>query len=273
MAGHMLFSYLSRCTSHELFYTVNELHPDVNPAQALFWEPEDLVMVEKLIAIVRPHVIVNSSGIWYDYARQQKIAAYRVNALLPHHLAKLADRHGARLIQISSDGVFEGTRGNYEEIHVPDGTSVFAKTKALGEVGAPHLTIRVSMFGPELAQEPIGLYEWFMRQRGGIKGFVNVAWNGVTTLELAKFICYITEKQPKLSGIVHLANKETGSKYSLLEQCRHVFNKKDVQIKPNDVIDLNRTLKCTRSLMYETPPIQQMLEELRDWIKLTASSS
>ncbi|MDF2961914.1 MAG: NAD(P)-dependent oxidoreductase, partial [Paenibacillus sp.] len=227
------------------------------------------VMIEKLLVLVRPQVIVNASGIWYDLARQQEVTAYRVNALLPHQLAKLAEKQGARLVQISSDGVFEGSRGNYEEIHVPDGTSVFAKTKALGEVTSPHVTVRVSMFGPELAKEPIGLYEWFMRQEGTVKGFVNVAWNGVTTLELAKFICFLIEQQPKLSGIVHLAGKEIGSKYELLEQCRLVFQKQDVHIEPNDVIALDRTLKCTRSVPYQVPPVKQMLEELRDWIKNT----
>jgi dTDP-4-dehydrorhamnose reductase len=273
MAGHMLVSYLSRRTSHELFYTATEFHPMLNPAHALFWDPEDIVMVEKLLAIVQPQVIVNSSGIWYDLARQQEISAYRVNAMLPHQLARLAGKHGARLVQISSDGVFEGTRGNYEEIHVPDGTSVFAKTKALGEVAAPHVTIRVSMFGPELSHESVGLYEWFMRQRGIVKGFVNVAWNGVTTLELAKFICYLIEQQPKLGGIVHLAGKNTESKYSLLEQCRLTFDKLDVQIMPNDVIGLDRTLKCTRPIQYATPSTKQMLEELRDWIGGTAAPS
>ncbi|MCR8636082.1 dTDP-4-dehydrorhamnose reductase family protein [Paenibacillus radicis (ex Xue et al. 2023)] len=273
MAGHMLFNYLSRCSPYELFYTATELHPKVKPERALFWDPEDMVMVEKLVALVRPNVIVNSSGVWYDLARQQEISAYRINALLPHQLAKLAERYGARLVQISSDGVFEGSRGNYEEIHVPDGTSVFAKTKALGEVKAPHVTIRVSMFGPELVNEPVGLFEWFMRQRGGVKGFVNVAWNGVTTLELAKFICFLIEKQPRLNGIIHLTGKEMVSKYNLLEQCRVVFKKRDVQIKPNDVIDLDRTLKSTRSIQYETPTIKQMLEELRDWMNSSMNPS
>ena len=71
----------------------------------------------------------------------------------------------------------------------------YALTKALGEVHEPdHLTIRTSIIGPEIRQSGIGLFNWFMKQRGEISGYRAVKWNGVTTLELAKAIEFFMNK-------------------------------------------------------------------------------
>src|SRR5689334_6191030 len=80
--------------------------------------------------------------------------------------------------------VFSGRAGSYAESSLPDGTSVYAKTKSLGEVVSPnHLTIRTSIIGPELKRGGIGLLHWFLMREDPVEGYENVYWNGVTTLE------------------------------------------------------------------------------------------
>ncbi|WP_223275791.1 dTDP-4-dehydrorhamnose reductase family protein [Paenibacillus elgii] len=274
MAGHMLLRYLAACTSYEVFYTTE--HGKTNcgrswalPGAGLCLDAADSVMVDKLVAAVCPDLIVNALGIMYDAARQRELEAVRINGLLPHQLAELADRLHARLIQISTDSVFLGDRGHYEERHVPDGTTAYARTKALGEVvRSPHLTIRTSLIGPELQEEGGGLLPWFLRQRGEIRGFVRVPWNGVTTLELARFIHYAAERKGRLSGIVHLTAAESVSKYELLERLRRIFDKRDVHIRPDDTVALDRTLRSTRlELDFTVPGYDRMLEELREWME------
>ncbi|MCZ8513600.1 SDR family oxidoreductase [Paenibacillus filicis] len=281
MAGHMLLKYLAACTSYDVYYTIRERdmrldpgmeEPGVRPHRygaALRLDALDAVMVEELVVSIRPDVIVNCVGILNDYARQNEIMAYRINSILPHQLAGLAERTGGRLIHISTDCVFSGEKGRYEERHVPDGTSVYAKTKTLGEVvRAPHLTIRTSIVGPEIRPNGIGLLGWFLKQQGVIKGFVRVPWNGVTTLELAKFIHLAIERGPKLSGLVHLTAPRTVSKCELLQLFRQVFDKQDVIIQPDETIVLDRTLASTRTdLGYEVPDYLEMLTELRDWMR------
>ncbi|MCP3773554.1 sugar nucleotide-binding protein [Paenibacillus sp. MZ04-78.2] len=272
MAGHVLLRYLAAHTSYEVFYTTEYGKSDCEyplPGAALRLDASDSVMVDKLVEAVRPELIVNAHGIMYDAARQRELEAVRINGLFPHQLAELADRLQARLVQISTDSVFLGDRGRYEERHVPDGTTAYARTKALGEVvRAPHLTIRTSLIGPELREEGSGLLPWFLRQRGEIRGFVRVPWNGVTTLELARFIHYTAERGDRLSGIVHLTAAETISKYELLERMRRIFDKQDVRIRPDDAVALDRTLRSTRpELDFAVPGHDRMLEELREWMQ------
>ncbi|GAC44147.1 dTDP-4-dehydrorhamnose reductase [Paenibacillus popilliae ATCC 14706] len=231
-------------------------------------EALDAILVEKLLESVRPDLIVNCVGLLNDVAGQSELEAYRINGLLPHQLAEWAKREGGRLIHISTDCVFSGTKGNYEELCVPDGTSVYSRTKALGEVQMkPHLTIRTSIIGPEIRASGIGLFQWFMNQKGLVKGYVNVLWNGVTTLELSKFIHHAMEKESQLSGLVHLTAAEVISKYELLQLIQCIFEKWDVTILPDEAVVHNRTLNSTRSdLCYKARGYSKMLEELSDWM-------
>ncbi|WP_281889204.1 SDR family oxidoreductase [Paenibacillus sp. YYML68] len=266
MAGHMLLHHLANDRSYELFYTLRERALYTLPGAGLYADVRDANRIEQLLLAVRPDVIVNAVGLLNDLARQHEVDAYTINGLLPHRLAAIADRIRAKVIHISTDCVFEGKRGGYTERHVPDGTTVYARTKALGEVTfGQHMTIRTSIIGPELRKDGIGLLRWFLLQQGEIKGYTRVPWNGVTTLELAKFIQHVCESGGALSGLVHLTAPETVSKYELLLKFQRAFNKQDVTIVPDDVIVLDRTLISTRSdLSYTVPSYDDMLAELRD---------
>ncbi|WP_028547592.1 dTDP-4-dehydrorhamnose reductase family protein [Paenibacillus sp. UNC451MF] len=268
IVGRVLVPYLLQETRHEVFYTTRLKGKE---RKGLYLNPSDEAMVEKLVEIVTPDVIVNGTSIMNDMARLHEIEAYRINGLLPHQLARLADQRKIRFIHMSTDGVFSGVRGHYEERHVPEGTSVYAKTKALGEIkGTPHLTIRVSIVGPE-GGEGIGLLDWFLRQKE-VRGFINVPWNGLTSLEVAKFIHYVLERGRRLNGIIHLTAPERISKYDLLLLIRSLYERSDITIQPNDAVELDRTLKSTRrDVGYRVPSYVDMLTELRDWMRSNAT--
>ncbi|MFE5320265.1 SDR family oxidoreductase [Paenibacillus sp. NPDC056579] len=267
IVGHLLIPYLLERTPYEVFCTTRQ--KSLLP-KGLYLDANDDVMVEKLIDIVAPDVIVNGTSIVNDMARQREVEAYRINGLLPHQLVRLANRHNIRLIHMSTDGVFSGQRGLYEERHIPEGTSVYAKTKALGEINqSRHVTIRTSLIGPEPDAAGIGLLDWFLRQKGDIRGFVNVMWNGVTSLELAKFIHFTLEQGKHLSGIVHLTSPEIISKYDLLLMLQQLFHRNEIRIHPYDGIELDRTLKCTRQdIGYEVPSYASMLSELLEFMRI-----
>lgn len=263
MAGHILVDYFRRQGRHSVFYTTRD-HRDPH---GLIMDAADCVAVEKLVEAVRPDVIVNAIGVLNQFAEQDKIAAYHINGFLPHRLARAADIAGARLIHISTDCVFSGTRGGYREDDEPDGTSVYALTKALGEVRAPgHVTIRTSIIGPEIRPGGIGLMLWFMNSKGTVSGYRRVLWNGVTTLELAKAVDALLDSP--LSGLIHLAYPEPISKHDLLLLFREIWGRTDIAVVPSDEPVQDRTLIQTRSdWKYEVPHYREMLEELERWTK------
>lgn len=153
----------------------------------------------------------------------------RVNALFPHVLARTAS---AKIIHMSTDGVFSGRGGPYKEDSPQDCVDVYGKTKSLGEVTAPNvLNIRTSIIGPSPFKKR-GLLEWFLSQPKGarIQGFTNHIWHGVTTLQFAELCAKIIERDVfkelrQESAVFHFAPNEPVTKYELLTLFKEVFNR------------------------------------------------
>jgi dTDP-4-dehydrorhamnose reductase len=263
MLGHLLVRYFGECSSYHVQYTTR----DKQDPKGLYLDAMDPVLVDKVIEAVAPNVIVNCVGILNQFAEANPHEAYWVNGLLPHRMRKAVEREGGKLIHISTDCVFSGNRGDYKENDRPEGTTVYAKSKALGEViGGHHLTIRTSIIGPEIRTQGIGLLQWFLQQQGIVKGYTHVMWNGVTTLELAKAIHHAIEHP--CSGLLQLTAPQKISKYELLHLFQQAFDKRDVSIISDEEIRLDRTLINTRDdFTFEVSTYPTMLKQLADWMR------
>ncbi|MBY0159612.1 SDR family oxidoreductase [Cytobacillus oceanisediminis] len=263
MAGHMIVDYLQRQPQYYVIYTSR----NKEDKDGIYLDITDSLMLEEVINNEKPDIIINCIGILNDFAANNQKLAFQVNSLLPHQLVKFTERYHGKLIHISTDCVFLGTKGNYTENDIPDGTSVYAQSKQLGEIiSDKHLTIRTSIIGPELKDSGIGLFLWFMKQKGTIKGYKEVFWNGVTTLELAKAIDEMIKQN--ITGLYHLSSEKKISKFDLLTLIKDIFNKDDVVIQPDSEIRQDRTIINTRSnYKYQVPAYEEMLLELREWMK------
>ncbi|TCP23801.1 dTDP-4-dehydrorhamnose reductase [Scopulibacillus darangshiensis] len=261
MAGHLIANYLSENTNHNILVTSRKK----NDANHIFLEATNLSSVHALLSKIKPDIVINCIGILNESASKNIREAILINSALPHGVAKHLEQYGGKLIHISTDCVYSGLKGAYTETDEPDGTSIYARTKALGEIkDSRHLTIRTSIIGPEI-KEGIGLFKWFMEQKGSIDGYKDVLWNGVTTLELAKFITKGIEMDAK--GLYHLTAPERISKFGLLTLIQTVFSKDDVVIHPVNEPVCNRTLLNTRrDIAYQTPGYLTMIKELKQWI-------
>lgn len=265
MAGHMIKDYLSEITTHEIWYTVRG---NSNGSRCVSLNVMDDSTVLNFLSSIRPDVVINAVGLLNEDAATKMYQAIYVNTVFPHKLAEYGQKLGYRLIHISTDCVFSGSRGNYTETDATDGITVYAKTKSLGEVvDQRNITIRTSIIGPVLNAGGQGLFNWFMKQEGEeVLGFRQVFWSGVTTLELAKVIVWVLERN--VSGLLNLAVSEKISKYTLLNLIKDTFNRNDPTILPYDGIVSDKSLVNTRSdFSYSVPLYPQMLEELKMWMK------
>ncbi|MEQ9811589.1 MAG: sugar nucleotide-binding protein, partial [Azospirillaceae bacterium] len=167
--------------------------------------PNDLADV---VAAAAPQVIVNCAGVVKrGVGGVPDATMVLVNAVLPHRLAALAGEHGARLIHLSTDCVFDGTGGPYRETDRPAPADLYGRSKLAGEVAGPAcLTLRTSMIGWELAPRNRGLLSWLVTNgRSEVDGFRNARFSGLATPVLAGFIGEIIERHASLSGVHHLA--------------------------------------------------------------------
>jgi dTDP-4-dehydrorhamnose reductase len=227
---------------------------------------QDLHPVQEVLNTVKPDAVVNAVGIvkQRDEAKQA-VPSIQVNALFPHQLADICVERGIRVIQISTDCVFSGLRGNYSEIDVPDPVDLYGRTKLLGELNRSGcLTLRTSIIGWQLNTFS-SLLSWFALQRNKhIKGYRKAIYSGFSTTVLAQLIGDILQTRPDLTGVYQVAS-EPISRYDLLVKLRDILGWNDILIDPDDQFFCDRSLSSTRfttATGWRPPTWEAMLQGL-----------
>jgi dTDP-4-dehydrorhamnose reductase len=88
----------------------------------------------RLVRKVRPKVIINAAALTnVDYCESHQAEAERVNVGGVRNLIEAARETGSRLIQISTDSVFDGSIGHYDEFDTPHPINYYAMTKLEAE--------------------------------------------------------------------------------------------------------------------------------------------
>ena len=213
----------------------------------------------------RPEAVVNCVGIIKQRGEaKEAIPSIEINALLPHRLAVACHTVDARLVHLSTDCVFSGRRGNYTERDIPDAEDLYGRTKLLGEVGEPPcVTLRTSIIGLELSRKG-SLIEWFLAQKGEIRGFTNAIYTGLTTAEMSRVIEKVLVEYPGLSGVWQVASEKI-NKYDLLTRFSEALGRDDVTIVPDGSVKIDRSLsglEFQRVTGYDPPGWDAMLAEL-----------
>ena len=206
----------------------------------------DYDSLEAKIASISPDVVINAVGV------TKQVPAYKdpaelitINSILPHKLAELGAKYGYRLILISTDCVFSGRSGNYNEAHPADATDLYGRSKLLGEVAEKNcLTIRTSIIGRELMSSN-SLTEWFLsRPKGEVPGFSRAIYTGFPTVVFSEIVADILIDHPNLNGVVHISSDPI-SKYDLLIAMNSEFGVGH-KIASDDRIAVDRSLDSSR---------------------------
>ena len=268
MIGHAIFNYLIAIKQYNVFGSAKN---GSNSESFYIIDVRNQASVEKCIFEIDPDIIINCAGILISESEKNPENAIQVNSLFPNLLSRLGAKLNFRLIQISTDCVFSGKHGNYTETSEPDGVSVYARTKALGElVKDKNLVIRTSTIGPELKSKSHGLLQWFCQQKGEINGFTNAIWTGVTTLELARAVHEFI--QQNISGLYNLVPNDNISKYRLLTLLINTWDKESITILPSDDYKTDKSLINNRTdFDFSFKTYVEMLNELYLWIKANNS--
>ena len=151
MLGHRLWRELDR--HMEAFAAVRG--PVDDYASLAWFDPRRVIGgvdvlsdadLDRAMSEARPDVVINAVGIVKQRRDSENATTtIAVNALLPHRLADRCAAAGVRLIQISTDCVFAGTKGAYTEHDAPDACDLYGRSKLLGEVNRDGcLTVRTS---------------------------------------------------------------------------------------------------------------------------------
>lgn len=263
MAGHVVKEYLKNTKAYDIYGIARGVASE-----------EDLINLDvsdtqKLEVILKNHsfdVVINCIGLLNKTAEDNPELAVWFNSYFPQLLASLGEKHHFKLIHISTDCVFSGEEGAYKEDSFKNGIGFYAQSKALGEViNSKDLTFRTSIIGPELKENGIGLFHWFMNQQDEIFGFTEAYWSGVTTIELAKGIHAAIQQD--ISGLYQFVNNRKICKYDLLNELNNSFKNNKVKLIPKSDYKIDKSLLNTREdFNYFVPAYQFMIQEMSQWI-------
>jgi len=263
MAGHVVKTYLESLETYDVWGIARGIETKNNLINL------DVSSTNQLESILKENsfdIVINCIGLLNKTAEDNPELAIWFNSYFPHLLASLGKKYQFKLIHISTDCVFSGKEGGYTENSFKNGIGYYAQSKALGEViNSKDLTFRTSIIGPELKENGIGLFHWFMNQKSEIFGFTEAFWSGVTTIELAKAINEAIKQE--LTGIYQLVNNDKICKFDLVKEFNHFFKNNSLVIKPKGDYKVDKSLVNTRTdFDYNIPTYKAMIKEMKDWI-------
>ena len=206
----------------------------------------DLTSLRSSIETIRPDVVVNAIGVIKRLPTSHNVSKMLlINSIFPHRLAALSSEFRFRLIQISTDCVFDGKRGNYNEEDDTNATDLYGRSKSLGEISDGNcLTLRTSIIGRELATHH-SLIEWFLSNSGGkVNGFVNAIYSGFPTIVFADIISNLILEHKDLKGIFHVSSDPI-DKFQLLNLVNEHF-RAGITIDRADDFTIDRSLDSTK---------------------------
>ncbi len=198
----------------------------------------------RVFSETQPDVVINCVGLIKQLSDfNDPLEVIPINSMLPHRLAKMCIGK-AKLIHISTDCVFDGSKGHYLESDSADARDLYGMSKYIGEVSYPHcVTLRTSIIGHELESKN-SLVEWFLSQELSCKGFNKAFFSGFPAVVLAQIIRDVVIPENKLSGIFHVAANPI-NKYDLLTLIADIYDK-SIQIIPDDSVVIDRSLNADK---------------------------
>ena len=189
--------------------------------------------------------------------------AILANALFPHDLVKYMAP--ARVIHISTDCVFSGSRGGYCEWSVHDGVGLYSKSKSLGEPNGA-MVLRTSIVGVEPTTDR-SLISWAKSKKGkAVQGYANHLWNGMTTNTLADVLLQIIRQDLWYTGPAHITSDLTNK----ADMLRMISERYDLGLRvadkdgPHRIMTLSQDTLQSQQLRdaLDIPPIAQQIAEL-----------
>ncbi|MDA0378995.1 MAG: dTDP-4-dehydrorhamnose reductase [Bacteroidetes bacterium] len=136
MLGQELVRQMGRKPEYDVLATGRDAAPRFSGGSCGYTHLDiaDPAAVERLFADFAPDVVINCAAMTQvDACESDRDTCWQINAVAVETLAACCRQHGARLMQISTDFIFDGKDGPYREDARPAPLSYYGRSKLAGE--------------------------------------------------------------------------------------------------------------------------------------------
>lgn len=265
MLGNYVKSYLEKYITND--YEVVSFTREDYDISKLTIDSLRSFIIEKIQDTDHNNIIINCAGIIPQSSKQRKLdnrLYFTVNTLFPIILSLICEENNVKMIHITTDCVFSGDKGNYDELSLHDETNDYGLSKSLGEKCNATI-IRTSIIGEEINNKR-SLLEWVRaNQNNAINGYVNHHWNGVTCLQLAKIIFQIITENNYWKGIRHIFSPNSVNKYELVSIINDVYDLNITINKFSAPSTVDKTISSIYPTIFDIPPLKEQIIEIKSF--------
>ncbi len=237
----------------------------------------------KTIEKIRPSHIINCiANTKIDFLEKNPSLAYKINAESAKIISQISKQYEIKLIHISTDNVFDGTKGMYKEDAKTNPINVYGKSKEKAEEFVKdelenYVIIRTNFYGIDPRQRDLitGILN-LLKIKKTFVGFNDIKYNPLEVSNLSQLIHEIISSD--FRGTIHLTSDEVISKYDFAVKVAETFGYKSEQIIRGNSNDVNLIAKRPKNTslsnekamdFLKTPiiSIEKSLEKIKNNLK------
>jgi dTDP-4-dehydrorhamnose reductase len=237
--------------------------------------PLDLTKKTECVFIedLKPDIIIHCAALTnVDFCESNPDFAYKQNVISSMNVATIANKIGSYMIHMSTDSVFDGKKGNYDENDPPKPINVYSKTKLQAEekvlsISPETCIIRTNLFGWNKRRK-FSLAEWMinkLQNKEKLPGLKDVYFAPMLVNDL-------TEKLFKLydvnyHGIINMGSSECCSKLNFAYEIAEIFELNPDLIEPIKLDKLRLNASRPNNTCLNVSKAEEILDEAMPTVK------
>ncbi len=282
LLGQAVVSIITRESDFELVLSSVEEKSNININQEYIQlDITSKEKVKKTVADAAPDIIVNCAAYTdVDGCETERELSWRLNVDAVKHLIIAARPAGAKIVHFSTDYVFDGKNGPYDETAIPNPISFYGRTKlaaenALLSSGIKNAIIRTMvLYGAGSKVKP-NFATWLVNKLSAGER-INIVDDQIGNSTIVDDLAYGTLKliEAEKEGIYNIAGRDIESRLDFTFKLCDVFGYKKELIKTIKTRDLNQpaprplnsgliTLKAQSELGFEPMGTVESLQLLK----------
>lgn len=259
--------------------------PASNAANFVKMDLSNQTEIRKTINSLNPELIIHAAAATnMEWCEENPSSAFKINSEATKIISEEAKKLGAKVVYISTDFVFDGKKGNYNEEDKPNPLNIYGESKLGGEEAIlkakSGLVMRSNMYGIDPFPEKQSFTSFIinnLKSRKEIVAADDQICSQIFADQLSKFIMELAGKE---EGMFHITTKDSLSRYGFAMAVCDVFGLDKNLVKKVKLADLISMFKWKAKRPYNTsldvskagktfklPTIKASLEEYKETLE------